>query len=356
VLRYPVCKNFPVYVSWLVEYYVGRGRGRGRENDEKEGKKKRGKEPSMEQWYKQWKTLTVHPNLRIDYFEKIDDRQKAYWLGFLFADGFLVATNPRTGAAQIGIKLSRKDEGIIDKFCESIGLTKTKKTYEATERSERVRILFCCKKMSGDLRKHGLMFRKSKIIQYPKTSLHSRELELAFLLGYYDGDGTQNRTIVSSGSKRFLEQVKDRFGLSNEVLVDSSDRESNGRKTRGTKYLVSLGPKLLNEMMDSYADSMPRKHRLFCDSEEERVRRTAETCTPEKVRKRRELQREWRNIKREELEKLVQEMPLKQIAIKYNLSSQGHHVSKKCKKFSISTPQKGYWARRGSLERNSKAK
>jgi hypothetical protein len=38
---------------------------------------------SMAQWYRMWKAHTVHPDLKIDYFENINTKEKAYWLGFL---------------------------------------------------------------------------------------------------------------------------------------------------------------------------------------------------------------------------------------------------------------------------------
>ncbi|MBA7703239.1 hypothetical protein ES703_112021 [subsurface metagenome] len=30
-----------------------------------------------------------HPNLKVNYFERIDTKEKAYWLGWLFAEGWL---------------------------------------------------------------------------------------------------------------------------------------------------------------------------------------------------------------------------------------------------------------------------
>jgi hypothetical protein len=330
-------------------------RERGRDDDN-EGKWERGGELSFVRWYKRWKKATVHPNLRIDYFEKIDTKQKAYWLGFLCADGYLVRTG-RKGEPQIGILLSRKDETQIDRFCEHLGLDISRKYYKTIEGTERVGILFRCQKMSNDLMNHGLTIRKSKTIQYPVTSMPKRDLELAFILGYYDGDGIKDRTIITSGSKRFLQQIKNRFNLKYNVREDSGIRQIGDRTIVGTKYLMSLGPELFNNLMKCYSDSMPRKRRVFCDSKE-RARRCAEAHTPDKIRKRNTLLREWRSITKEELEKLVQEMPFRQIAIRYNLSPVNvSTVSKKCRKFGIQIPRKGHWQKicwaRKSSENNA---
>jgi hypothetical protein len=171
---------------------------------------------TFERWYNQWKTNTVHPNLRINYFESINTKEKAYWLGFLYADGYLVK-HPKQ--VEIRLKLKIRDEDTINRFCETLQLNKDKKEYVVDEGGHRqAMIRFSCQNMSNALMRHGLTFRKSKTIQYPR--LPRKFLELAFLLGYYDGDGRRNTTMISSGSIRFLKQVKRRFRLPYKIYVD----------------------------------------------------------------------------------------------------------------------------------------
>jgi hypothetical protein len=112
------------------------------------------------------------------------------------------------------------------------------------------------------------MSRKSKRIRYPRLS--NRNLELAFLLGYYDGDGRRHSTRISSGSLRFLEQIKDRFNLPYRIRLETTNGElADGRKIRGTKCYMCLGPGLLSEMMHKYRHSMLRKRWLPHCSEEQ---------------------------------------------------------------------------------------
>lgn len=211
---------------------------------------------SMAQWYKRWKINTGHPNLRIDYFQTIDIKEKAYWLGFLYADGCL--TRNQGGTTYIRLELCRNDEDVIDRFCECLRLDKSKKEYGRHEQTKSVEIRFGCKQMVNDLLKQGLMFRKSKIIELPK--LLNRSLELAFLLGYYDGDGKQNSTEIASGSIRFLEQVKDRFGLPYKIQMEKREKEIYGRTIKnGTEYRLWLGVNLFNEMLSNFQNSMVRK-------------------------------------------------------------------------------------------------
>jgi hypothetical protein len=299
-------------------------------------------------WYKYWKAFTVHPQLKIDYFETVDTKEKAYWLGFFFADGYL-AEGERKGKPQaIGLKLNRKDEETIDRFCDALGLDKDRKFYRG---DGTVGIVFGCKKMSADLMRQGVSIRKSKIIECPE--LVSRELELAFLLGFYDGDGTQNKTTISTGSKLFLDEVKNRFDLRYIIKETSGEFVICGKSTVATGYRMNLGPELFNEMMHNYTNSMTRKRRLLCD-EEERIRRTVKACTPDKVRERLIELREWKAITREELRKLTREMPLSQISVKYSVST--NSVSKKCKKLSIPLPKRGYWFKLYCAQRYFEAK
>jgi hypothetical protein len=50
-----------------------------------------------------------------DYFEIIDTPEKAYFLGFIFADGCLI-DNPKEYRYKLNIKIHSKDEDILKKF------------------------------------------------------------------------------------------------------------------------------------------------------------------------------------------------------------------------------------------------
>lgn len=242
----------------MQDWRVGRGRGRETRvcgNDLGENKAKQISDATVARWYKIWKRQTVHPNLRIDYFHEINTKEKAYWLGFLYADGFL--TGNQKEVTYIRIELKRDDEDVIDKFCQCLGLNKSKKEYRKHERTRSVEIRFACKLMVYDLMRLGLTLRKSKIIEFPE--LLGREMKLAFLLGYFDGDGKQNSPEITSGSMRFLEQVKHRFNLPYKLRMECYDKEIYGRKIRGTEYRLWLGVDLFNEMLDNYSESMTRK-------------------------------------------------------------------------------------------------
>ena len=157
-------------------------------------------------------------NINKDFFETIDSEEKAYWLGFLFADGY---NDENRG--YIDVTLSPKDEAHLMKFKEAVSsehpITKKKVgAYDA------VRLNFCSRKMSNDLANHGCVQAKSLILEFP-TSVPN-ELIHHFIRGYFDGDGsivvnldkwTFHTHLV--GTERFLERVRLESGMTNTKLL-----------------------------------------------------------------------------------------------------------------------------------------
>ena len=64
----------------------------------------------------------THPDLKEDYFEKIDTKEKAYWLGYLFADGYIQIL--KNNSRRIEMYIQKKDEWLINKFAECINANK----------------------------------------------------------------------------------------------------------------------------------------------------------------------------------------------------------------------------------------
>ena len=264
-----------------------------------------------------------HPNLKEDYFEVIDTKQKAYWLGFLYADGWITERN------RFGLGVQKKDECVIENFVKALDLNIDKIETIRGQMYIRPR----SNKIISDLINHGCIFKKTKKIQLP--NLRNRDLYLAFLLGFFDGDGTQKRTIITTASKKFLEDIKLLFNLSFKIHIKlPTEHKMNGRKINSGKvYYMCLGAKLFNEMMDNYEHSLPRKRKYFC-TEEERIERIKYKAWHGGHQKK-------FNITKEELEKLVWEITSEEIAKKYNIS--GRLVTKRCRELCIEKPPRGHW-------------
>ncbi len=112
---------------------------------------------------------------------------------------------------------------------------------------------FGCLPMIQDLRNLG--YASSKTVRKEIPYLMDRNLFLAWLLGFYDGDGSQDTTLIYSASKVFLEQIKNKLGLGWEV--------KEIKRPQKNYYYLRLGAEIFNEMMRNYQYSMKRKRRKF---------------------------------------------------------------------------------------------
>jgi len=130
-------------------------------------------------------------NVNHSYFNVIDSEDKAYWLGFLFADGCVRKT--KTGA-QVVLKLSVKDENHLIKFKNDLNsehkifynVSKTTSKKGTPSVSNNCVIRVNSGEMVEDLINQGCAPRKTFIIDYPNIS---EEFYKDFIRGYYDGDG-----------------------------------------------------------------------------------------------------------------------------------------------------------------------
>lgn len=126
----------------------------------------------------------INPN----YFESIDNEWKAYWLGFMYADGW-VGSNGNS----IGLTLQRKDEYHIDRFRQSLQCDNPIYQYESKgfdSSDKRVflqsSIAINNQKLNQDLQRHGCVNRKSLVLKPPNID---KDLLPHFIRGYFDGDG-----------------------------------------------------------------------------------------------------------------------------------------------------------------------
>lgn len=145
------------------------------------------------------------------YFNNIDTAEKAYWLGFLYADGCVSSSNNE-------IEISLKDKEHLEKFQKAIKAVNHKITKIVDTRwSTETNIYhFSIKdaQLHTDLIKFGCVPNKTLTISaIPNIP---RDYVSHFIRGYFDGDGslhwlqsTNNyRISFTSGSKTFLEDIR----------------------------------------------------------------------------------------------------------------------------------------------------
>jgi len=228
------------------------------------------------------------------YFEVIDTVEKAYFFGLLMADGSL----SHDGHYSISLELSSKDRDRISFFASEVGFSLDRigsrvrdYYYKGEKKSSKFSLVkFGCKPMFNDLIEQGFSSSKAErhdlpnfiydLVEKAKNEVKSTRqtkitdwmytpsggIAIAFLLGYFDGDGSVSGCStgrVYSASKAFLQAIRGLFAIKNmvltqvepfaEVLVFNHLTESKGM------YSLTLGRDVYDAMMNSFRNSMQRK-------------------------------------------------------------------------------------------------
>lgn len=160
---------------------------------------------------------TINENI----FSSIDTEEKAYWLGFLYADGYISKLNN-----VIEVSLCEKDLAHLKKlkrFLEtSVDIHKRIKKDKNKEYIG-YRLSVSSSKIKEDLESLGCTNAKSSTLKFPKESQVPKSLQVHFIRGYFDGDGcitVAGRTspaLEILGTKEFLEGILNFFNSSNTI-------------------------------------------------------------------------------------------------------------------------------------------
>ncbi|MEJ2248088.1 MAG: hypothetical protein P8Y97_00325, partial [Candidatus Lokiarchaeota archaeon] len=278
-----------------------------------------------------------NPNLDESYFKDIDKNVKAYWLGFLGADGSITLGDDKKIRYQISIELSSKDRNQIEKFCRALGINSDRireREREINYKGEIKKFLttyiqFTCKPMVEDLINLGFLdFKDGNSFDFISTL--KSPLYKSFLLGFFDGDGGEGTSRIYSTNRKFLQQLKDDLNIRSDIRMERKEKlidqnminnlEINSKKPF---YSLSLGASLFNSLLDTYGSSLQRK-RVELSEQKERY-------FDLKV-----------NIgSRERLQNLLKFYPKTWIADHYKVSWDS--LQKLCKEWNVKGPGRGYW-------------
>ncbi|ARC86238.1 transposase family protein [Clostridium argentinense CDC 2741] len=138
-----------------------------------------------------------------NFFDNIDNEEKAYYLGWIMADG-----NVSVYSGQYSLKahIALKDREIIDKFLEAIKSTNKTKVKDGKNPSYYVSLtsVHMCK----ELMKLGVVPNKSGYEIFPENI--PKDLYRHFVRGVFDGDGITDISKKRSGfvgSKNMLSKI-----------------------------------------------------------------------------------------------------------------------------------------------------
>jgi hypothetical protein len=187
------------------------------------GMKKRGKRESAKKY-----------NLNEDYFNEVDCQEKAYILGYLYADG-----NSRQDLCGVSMGLAEQDKYILD---EMNGLIENEKPIrfmpsKIANRQNMYKMEWCSKKLVLKLYELGIVPKKSLIIKFPKEEQVPYYLIRHFIRGYFDGDGSiriRNKCgfISFCGTIEFLSELK--LILKKEIDVNLAITQAHKERMKNT--------------------------------------------------------------------------------------------------------------------------
>ena len=237
---------------------------------------------SISKWLKDlgYEVINYQNRCRMDetIFDNIDTEEKAYWLGFLYADG-----NISTVGNRLEMNLSSKDLDHMLKFKRFLKLESEIRIEDNRgEGKEVCRLSIRNKHVWQQLNDKGCVPCKSLILKFPDKSIFKTEnLIYDFIRGYCDGDGslgmymkenTENHKCWMSfvGTEDFLNGIQDFLQIKGTIRNKTCTNWQN--KAYDLKYggvKARQVARLLYENSSIYMDRKYNRFLQFCSFEEE---------------------------------------------------------------------------------------
>ena len=227
--------------------------------------------------------------LNEQYFDVIDTQEKAYFLGFLYADG----TNCKNGR-RVDLTLAEEDKEILEKLAVLVDSNKPLIRVKIKDKQPTRQDQFCFSmngtRISQRLTDLGCMNNKTFKLKFPTKEQVPEHLRRHFIRGYFDGDGGISFTMPPSrncmvykisitSTQDMLNSIK--YLIQKDLLVNISIRPSYAPK-RDKKIIMELdivGRKQVMAFLDwMYKDasiSLQRKFNKYREMQEYLLNKSA---------------------------------------------------------------------------------
>lgn len=213
-------------------------------------------------------------------FDIIDTEEKAYWLGFMYADGYICKKE-----YAVGLGLSVKDIDHVKKFNEflkyehGMNISKTHQfNSKDTLGKDGNELMICSTEIRNEhlwtsLKNKGCVPHKSLILEFPDINIFSdKSLIYHFIRGYFDGDGSlgyyqhskTNKNYEHSlnfvGTENFLMEVQKYLGIGFLMHKPNCDY-----RTYRLSYSTAKAVNAANLMYKNATIYLDRKYNIYCN-------------------------------------------------------------------------------------------
>lgn len=201
-----------------------------------------------------------------DYFDIIDNEHKAYWLGFLFADGSLSKSDPKvSGYNRLSLSLSDKDLCHVQAFATAIEMPSDQvKISHNYKDINNIAYVHCNSlKMCNNLIRLGYTIYKTNRQHIPQINDNYIN---HFIRGYFDADGCvwgtfSNGAFEICSSSPILLEIKQK-------LIDSCNLPNNKVYYCKNSITIKWGGriqalKIFRYLYDNATIYLERKHQKF---------------------------------------------------------------------------------------------
>jgi hypothetical protein len=208
----------------------------------------------------QVKDLNINEHIWNESFSKIETEEQAYWLGMMYADGYVSKDSNR-------IELTLKDKEHVEKFAKFLNLEKTRVKPKTAMGKTYFKLSFRNFTIHKDLINNGCIPQKSLYLSFPKEKILPKNLINHFVRGYFDGDGSlgiySNKgekptpQISINGTLDFLEEVSNIYSL---------PKNKYGKDGNAFRYSTTNKDAVKFFLTSVYGNSsihLDRKYKLF---------------------------------------------------------------------------------------------
>lgn len=197
------------------------------------------------------------------FFDVIDTEEKAYWLGFLYADG---CCHSKDYIVSLALQARDKEHILL-----LMALISPDNRVVYHPKTVSYTLSVCSKRLHTALVNLGCTPRKSLTLTFPTTEQLPVELRRHFIRGYFDGDGTVHysveRKVLSIsllGTHAFLASIRDEWvnnvaGYTATTIAKKLNNEANVMQKNTNKQITELY-KYLYTGASTFLD---RKYKIF---------------------------------------------------------------------------------------------